>query len=434
MKRTDSDSGGPGEPLQNGRTLKSAQRLRPPQRAEADESLRMRGDDPDRLGQTADLGEFRRKVHDILRRHWVDVPPGSGYTAPNPERYPWQWLWDSCFHALIWAELGDDRGVEELTQAFASADASGCVPHMRYQLEPRCHEDLWGRREASSLTGPPMYGHAVAELCRRGVPVPEKLIAQAADALRFLLERRWRDEASGLLEICHPWESGADDDPRWDDYCPGGFEPSRWAKHKRELMADVERDSNGAPLRNSAFKAASVGFSALTAFNALELAEATDALDAGAAHRLAEAVRERWNAERLCYGDAGEAAGGSGLARTAYGLLAMLVESDEGRLRAAASELLSPGGFGGEFGMAGVHRDEKVYDSRTYWRGPSWPQLNYLLWLGMRRGGLDVQAAAAARTSRAGSEASGWAESWDCDDAAAVGAVPQSWAGLAILF
>ena len=389
---------------------------------------------PSAARQSAELSEFRRRVHDMLRLHWVDIPPGSGYTAPNPERYPWQWLWDSCFHALIWAELGDDRGVDELTQAFGAADASGCVPHMRYQQQPRRHEDLWGRRGASSLTGPPMYGHAVAELCRRGVHVPERLIAQAADALRFLLERRQRNEASGLLEICHPWESGADDDPRWDDYCRGGFEPSLWAKRKQELMNGIERDSNGAPLRNREFRAASVGFSALTAFNALELAEATGALETAPAHRLADAVRGRWRAESGCYADAGGAEGGSGLIRTAYGMLAILVESEESRLTAIASELLSREGFGGEFGMAGVHRAEAAYDSGAYWRGASWPQLNYLLWLGMRRGGLDTQAASAASASRAGAEASGLAESWDCANAAAVGAVPQSWAGLAILF
>ena len=136
--------------------------------------------------------ELRERVRTLLRQHWVDISPGSGYTAPNPQHYPWQWLWDSCFHSLIWTELGDERGIEELSQALEGAYASGCVPHMRYQLNPCHHEDLWGRTGASSLTGPPMYGHAIAELIRRGAHVPEQLVAQAAAALEFLLTKRRR--------------------------------------------------------------------------------------------------------------------------------------------------------------------------------------------------------------------------------------------------
>ena len=38
-----------------------------------------------------------------MERHWR----ADGHTVPNADVYPWQWLWDSCFHALIWQELGD---------------------------------------------------------------------------------------------------------------------------------------------------------------------------------------------------------------------------------------------------------------------------------------------------------------------------------------
>ena len=39
----------------------------------------------------------------VMRAAWVDL----GYTAPNTDVYPWLWLWDSCFHVLIWAQLGE---------------------------------------------------------------------------------------------------------------------------------------------------------------------------------------------------------------------------------------------------------------------------------------------------------------------------------------
>ena len=377
--------------------------------------------------------ELRERVLAVLRRHWVDVPPGGGYTAPNRVRYPWQWLWDSCFHALIWAEVGDDRGLDELAQILGAADASGCVPHMAYQLDPRHHEEFWGRRGASSITGPPIYGHALAELRRRGAHVPDRLVAAAAGGLEFLLQRRARHAPSGLVLLCHPWESGADNDPRWDDYCEGGFDERRWFARKGELLATIERDTAGAPLVNPKFDAASAGFSALVAFNALELADTTGAVEPAAAHRLADAVRARWDNDLRTYIDAGAAEAGSGRVRTAYGLLGLLVESDPERIAAVAADLGDPRAYGGACGPAGVHRDEPAFSPRAYWRGPSWPQIDYLLWLGLRRAGQDAAAQALAQATIAGAEKSGLAEYWDSDDGTGLGAIPQSWAGLALL-
>lgn len=377
--------------------------------------------------------ELRDRVLAVLRRHWVDVPPGGGYTAPNRRRYPWQWLWDSCFHALIWAELGDDRGLDELAQILGAADASGCVPHMAYQLDPRHLAEFWGRTGASSITGPPMYGHALAELGRRGAHVPERLTAAAAGGLEFLLHRRARHIESGLVLLCHPWESGADNDPRWDDFCDGGFDEERWFDRKGELLDGIERSAGGSPLHNPRFAAASAGFSALVAFNALELADATGALETAAAQRLADAVRDRWDADLCSYTDAGDAEAGSGRARTAYGLLGLLVESDAERAAALAAELTDVKAFGGAFGPTGVHRNEPSFAPRTYWRGPSWPQLDYLLWLGLRRAGQHEAATTVARATVAGAERSGLAEYWDSDDGTGLGAVPQSWAGLSLL-
>lgn len=394
--------------------------------------------------------ELRERVRALLRQHWVDISPSGGYTAPNPQHYPWQWLWDSCFHSLIWAELGDERGLDELSQALEDAYASGCVPHMRYQLNPRHHEDLWRRTGASSLTGPPMYGHAIAELIRRGAHVPERLVAQAAAALEFLLTKRRRHHTSGLIYLCHPWESGADDDPRWDDFCPGGATGERWKEHKNSLVDAIERDTAGAPLFNPRFQAASAGFSALAAFNALELAEAAPgALEPDGARRLADAVCHRWDSDLRTYVDPApddeappDAGGvlaknpyGSRGTRTAYGLLPVLVEKDAERLKLTAGELLSDRAFGGEFGPTGVHRAEDSFAPRKYWRGASWPQMNYLLWLALRRAE-DAATDAAdelAAGCRAGAVASGLAECWDSDDGTAVGVVPQSWAGLVLL-
>jgi hypothetical protein len=357
----------------------------------------------------------------------------AGFTAPNPVRYPWQWLWDSCFHALIWAELGDDRGLIEIGRLLDHRDADGFVPHVIYAPLPNPHEHFWGRPGTSSITQPPMYGHALAELARRGIAVGDQLLGAATHALWFLLDVR-RRHASGLIELCHPWESGADDSPRWDHWYGTPWDRPTVARVKGELLAAVERSAGGAPIANPAFDAGPASFSALVAFNARELAGLTgdDRLRA-AADELAERLDDRWDATRRTWVDAGPSATGSARVRTLDALMGALTSPDPVKVDAALNELIDPLGFGGRCGPTGVHRAEPVFEPRSYWRGSAWPQLNYLAWVAANRAGRDETAATLAAASLEGASRSGLAEHWDPDDGTALGAVPQSWTGLVLV-
>ena len=371
----------------------------------------------------------RGRVAAMLEHHWV----AEGYAAPNAQVYPWQWLWDSCFHALIWAELGrPDRAVRELERALSTQDDHGFVAHMNYERDPGFHADFWGRRGASSITQPPMYGHALAELVRRGTELDGVLVGRAERGLRFLLERRRRDEASGLLLLAHPWETGCDDSPRWDDLCPGGWDLPRWYARKGELVASVETDDAGSPIGNHAMHIASAGFNALVAYNARELGEAfgIDHL-VREADALAARLDDRWDPGQRTWADAGETAAGSGRARTLDGLLGALVTADPALVATALGDALDDAAHGGRFGPAGVHRAEPTFSASTYWRGPAWPQLSYLLWRAARRPEAPAGASAElARRTVAGADLSGLAEYWDPDTGRGLGAIPQSWTGL----
>jgi len=371
----------------------------------------------------------RQAARQVLEAHWVS----NGYTAPNPAAYPWQWLWDSCFHAVCWAELGDERGLLELRTALSVQAEDGFVPHMNYARHPAAAADLWGRRGASSITQPPMYGHAVAELARRGADIDEETVARAEHGLRFLLVDRHR-LASGLVALCHPWESGADDSLRWDDFCPGGFSLESWRRIKNRLVESIQRSPAGAPVANSAFESASAGFNALVVFNAWELAAVTGRTAiTDRADELAGCLAERWDQRRRTWADAGASASGSGRARTLDGLLPMLVAAEPERIDAVVADLADPSAYGGWCGPAGVHRSEPGFDPRSYWRGPAWPQLSYLMWVGLRRQGRDVAAEKVASATVRGAMRSGFAEYWDPDDGTGCGAAPQSWTALAAL-
>ena len=337
------------------------------------------------------------RVRTVMEEHWQP----EGYTVPNAVTYPFAWLWDSCFHAVIWAALDDaERATTELAHVFrCQDDRTGFVPHIDYQKDPDRLRDFWGRSGASTITQPPMYGHAVAELTRRGIDLDDEVRERAVAGVQFFL--RDRRHASGLVTVRHPWETGCDDSPRFD----------HWGAGHREQWYDVKGRLVTAP-GSIEFDCAPVSLSALVAWNGVELG--LDPSD------LVDALASRWDEELVTWVDAGAGASTSGRIRTTEALLPLLV-LDRPDATAALSDVSA---YAAPFGPRGVHRAEPCFEARRYWRGPSWPQLAYLLW----RAGADVAAA-----SVRGASASGLAEYWDADDGTGLGAIPQSWTGLAVL-
>jgi hypothetical protein len=379
-------------------------------------------------GTLSTPGELAVEARRILEAAWRDDDAG-GFCVPNPTTYPWQWLWDSCFHSVVWAHLGDERAARELRSALAEQDDDGFVPHLRYGTGPQSHAALWGRAGASTITQPPMYGHAAAELTRCGLDPGGAVLEKAARGLRFLLGRR-RRTAGGLVELCHPWESGCDDSPRWDDVVPGGRTRAAWFDLKGSLVGSIVRSAGGAPLHNPAFAVGSAGFSALVAWNALELAGVIDDDDLRRqAGELAEALDARWDAELVTWVDDGPTAAGSGRIRTLDALLPLLVCPRPD----AVAILTDVTAFGAPYGPRGVHLAEPAHEAATYWRGPAWPQLTYLLWLATSSVYARTAAASLSRSMLAGVVASGFAEYWAADTGRALGAVPQTWSTLAVL-
>ncbi len=377
------------------------------------------------------------EAHAVLDRHWR--PPG--FCVPNASTYPWQWLWDSCFHAVCWAHLGDGaRAVAELGNVLAHQAPDGFVPHLTYWDGADVHAEFWGRLGTSSITQPPMYGHAVAELIRRGVPVPEPTIARARKGLAFLLGRTGSGASGGggVPIIVHPWESGCDDSPRWDAWCPGGWTYDLWKQRKGELIAALQFDGRS-PTGSARFEVASPGFAALVAFNVFELAEVTgDDSQVDAAQAIVAWLATRWRPDVPTWVDEvlvgpGESPGVGSTAsvRTLDALLPVLVTDDEEAVDSALATALDDHAFGGPFGPAVVHRDEPSFDPGAYWRGPAWPQLTYLLWVAARRRGRAVAADDLAARLVAGARRSGLAEYWNPDTGEGLGAIPQSWAALA---
>lgn len=378
--------------------------------------------------------DLRRRAAALLDDAWTE----PGFCVPNHDVYPHQWLWDSCFHAIVWASLHADRGVEELGNALARQADDGFVPHMVYWARPELHADFWGRPGASTITQPPMYGHAVAQQRRLGCPVPDDLVRRARAGLLHLAARP--RTPAGLIPVFHPWESGCDDSPRWDRWFPPapdgtGTAPDDRRRIKAELVAALHTGEAGHAVGSDRFAVGSIGFNALVAWNAAELAAAfrqpDDALTV-LAEELTGAIARRWRGDHWLddHGD-GDAATTHPTAaiRTIDSLLALLVDPQP----AAFDQLIDAQAFGAPYGPRGVHRDEATYRPDVYWRGSAWPQLTYLLMVAAERAERSAIARLLGRWLVAGAERSGFAEHWNPETGEGLGARPQSWATLALL-
>jgi hypothetical protein len=357
--------------------------------------------------------DVRRRVREMLESHWDQE---RGYCVPNPAVYPHLWLWDSCFHAVVWAHLGDGRAITELEATLTGQLADGLVPHMRYGGKPP-DTFLGPLKATSSLAQPPMFGHSIRVLQRLGMAVPEWALARARPGLEWL----WRNRRTGdgLLFVVHPWEAGNDHSPRWDDWgspgrTPWGYDrPARTAWNK-ELMRDVTFAMDGAATWSSRFVACLAGFNAYVAFNLAELGEALDDDELrGWSAELADAIDARlWAPEERLWADAAVLGGGISV-RTPIsdGIMPALVTADPTVAAVALDQLAAPDRFAARFGPANVARSHPSYDPTMYWRGAAWPNLSYLLWLALLR----------------------WnREYWNPESGAGLGARPQSWTGLVL--
>src|SRR4051812_31528003 len=101
----------------------------------------------------------------LLKNRRVDH--GYQYTVPSSDHYPYQWLWDSCFHAIILAQYDPDAAKKELISLLAKQCEDGMIPHIIYWKPGELHRFRWGYADdISALTQPPMIAYAAWEVHR----------------------------------------------------------------------------------------------------------------------------------------------------------------------------------------------------------------------------------------------------------------------------
>ena len=154
----------------------------------------------------------------VLHQNWRQGERGGkqyGFTAPSPGHYDWQWYWDSCFHAIIWRRLNPARSRLELETLLASSQ-DGFIGHTNFlgtklNLERAMRYNIATRNAATTSTiQPPLLAWAWSIAI--GDPSTEPRLRKHHEWLRA-----HRDlEGDNLLWLIQPDESGMDSSPKFD--------------------------------------------------------------------------------------------------------------------------------------------------------------------------------------------------------------------------
>jgi hypothetical protein len=419
----------------------------------------------------------------------------GGWTRPAPRLYPHQWSWDSAMVAIGWAHVDLRRAMSEQQRLFDAQWKTGKIPYIVYDdaapadsyFPDSARWDCGISPDAPAadlrtggLCQPPLHALAVARIWEVARRSAGSLRAQARNYVRDTFPRllRWhrylatyRDpERSGLVTIYHPWESGADNSPRWDTVLGaigvGDLPP--YVRRDTQVVQDPGQRPSGRDydrylwllelMKRDAYDEAAIGrhhpFLVKDVFFSAVLVAANEALldlsrVAGASAAEQDMLRS-WTAR-----------GRRGLARCWDPGTGLFLDYDTRtgeRLRHHTFAGMSPLIAGGlapatratliaRFDSAtfvdhgslrwpvivSTSPEDAAFEPRNYWRGPSWPVINWLFWRALRRDG-DLARARRLRAAALGPiRETGYYEYFDPFSGDPLGSADQSWTAAAVL-
>ncbi len=147
------------------------------------------------------------------------------FVCPSTGTYPFQWFWDSCFHAVAMSHIDPVRAQSEITSLLANQQPDGFVAHVTFWQREKYEEMLktysisYRTPYLSDCPQPPVLGEAIEAVARRGggIPFLQKVLPAAKRYYDWWDQTRDPDR-DGLISTLQGDESGLDHIPKYDEY------------------------------------------------------------------------------------------------------------------------------------------------------------------------------------------------------------------------
>ena len=383
----------------------------------------------------------------------------GGYTVPTEGLYPYQWNWDSAFAAWGFAQFDVPRAWAELNTLFSGQWADGMVPHILFhQVDPGYFPgpDVWqgtGPLPSSGISQPPVAATFVRKVYEadpvQGTAHIRALYPKMLAWHRWFMD--WRTDDHDAICITHPWEAGRDNAPDWDGAMAGidptgvqpytrrdtshvdpGMRPTKYDYDRYIWLVEQGRSTGWDQEKLKEINPFRVADPTMTfillranrdlAWMAGVLGEDPSEVE-GWITRGAAGAASLWNDDIASY-DARDSRSGAwaGCVSNAS-FLCWYGGINDARMGAQFDRVMDLC----RYGMPSHDPASSKFDSRRYWRGPTWAIMNTLIGLGLEQAGEEARAARLRdHTARAVMD-NGFAEYFDPLDGTPAGGGTFTW-------
>jgi hypothetical protein len=379
------------------------------------------------------------------------------FVCPSMGTYPFQWFWDSCFHAIALSHFDVERARIEMRSLLANQQPDGFVAHVtfwqRERFEPLLSTYAIAYRTPylSDCIQPPVLAEAVAAGAQG--PGADDYLAEILPKVRRYFD--WlnlvRDpDSDGLIATLQPDESGLDHTPKYDEYLgvSGAVLADYTAAWERVAgpYATVRRE-HSEMFALDRFVDEDVFVNTIYAENQRVLGDLLERVgeDAGAREMRARAAQTSAAIVNKCFdADAGlffDLAGeGERMLKvnTVSCLLPILLpDLPREQVAALVRHIQDPAEYAAAFPVPSVAMNEPSYltptpENKLVWRGPTWMNSNWYVARGLRRHGRADLARRIEDRSAALIEGDGFREYYDPQTGTGFGARDFSWTALAL--
>lgn len=373
------------------------------------------------------------KAKAVLQANWRQA-----YTIPSPHLYPFQWNWDAGFIILGWLQVDHDKAMQEFRSLFKGQWANGFLPHIIFHQEVQDqyfpNADFWASKDSnfapqnlktSGITQPPVHGFVLERFLAKSkgaaqLSFVEEAFHQVHQLHRYYYENRDPNQ-EGLVYICHPWESGRDNSPIWNEvyqYWP--LDPKDVPPYQRvaqELAKAKERPTEDdynryvyllglgrkhqyqdLPIQKSSpFLVQDTLFNSILIESNASLIRIGQILGIDVKDlmnwqetAIEQFNRKLWDSHLQCYVPFDLRNNNPIRVREIGGLLALFAGiPHQKRAKELINTLLSPAFLVNEKEQAYLcptfDKTHPAFEGHKYWRGPVWINTNWMLYHGLKR-------------------------------------------------